>query len=431
MDQFESDLNSKPWIYAGGKQLDNMERDATNLAIVFSQLVEKSPTSTFTDNWFVLLTATGAVNRVARSISQKLSVRQWGSVKPRIVVLADLLDFEENASRAGSVIRAITEGWQRLEGKVYKQIQTLKHEPISDFDIEVLASDFESDITTLLASEGSVKSEKMICQLRSIEDLQSKQIGFKFKRNPKRESLRILDTLRGALSKLDPNDRYEINRISDTPSSRNFGIRPEEKSFGQDLLLTLRFLFDGSVSKGLWADWDICCDDHRFVDGLSELSFGLEVPNSKQDRYSAKIVDDDNSTEFLMCDGVIVSNSAFSFYLKLNQIEALGGWSILLVENIYHLQRYLGKILLKEDCRWSDADRLVHEIRIKLSQVVITYEIVPKDKSCNRRLTVFSSSDYNVFARYVSTIYDLTGMRFAYKPVLERAIKEAIRANIS
>jgi hypothetical protein len=133
--------------------------------------VEKSPTSTFTDNWFVLLTATGAVNRVARSISQKLSVRQWGSVKPRIVVLADLLDFEENASRAGSVIRAITEGWQRLEGKVYKQIQTLKHEPISDFDIEVLASDFESDITTLLASEGSVKSEKMICQLRSIFNL--------------------------------------------------------------------------------------------------------------------------------------------------------------------------------------------------------------------------------------------------------------------
>jgi hypothetical protein len=431
MDQFESDLNSKPWIYAGGKQLENMERDATNLAIVFSQQSEKSRISTFTDYWFVLLTATGAVNRVARSISQKLSVRQWGSVKPRIVVLADLLDFEENDSRAGSVIRAITEGWQRLEGKVYKQIQILKHEAISDLEIEVLASDFESDITTLLASEGSVKSEKMICQLRSIEDLQSKQVGFKFKRTPKRESLRILDTLRGALSKLDPNDKYEINRISDTPSSRNFGIRPEEKSFGQDLLLTLRFLFDGSVSKGLWADWDICCDDHRFVDGLSELSFDLEVPNSKQDRYTAKIVDDDNSHEYLMCDGVIVSNSAFSFYLKLHQIEALGGWSILLVENIYHLQKYLGKILLKEDCRWSDADSLVHEIRIKLSQVVITYEIVPKDKSCNRRLTVFSSSDYNVFARYVSTMYDLTGMRFAYKPVLERAIKEAIRANIS
>ncbi len=431
MEQFKSDLNTKPWTYAGGTQLENMERDATNLAIVFSQHIEKNGSSNFPDHWFVLLTATAAVNRVARSTSQKLSVRQWGSVKPRIVVLADLLDFEENNSRAGSIIRAITEGWQRLEGKVYKQIQSLKHEAIADPVIEALASDFESDITTLLASEGSVKSEKMICQLRSIEDLQSKQVGLKFERRPKRESLRILDTLRGAFSKLDPKDKYEINKLSDTTASRCFGIRPGEKSFGQDILLTLRFLFDGSVSKGLWADWDICCDDNRFIDGLNELSFGFDVPNSKQSLYTATIVDDNNSYEYLNCDGVIVSNSAFSFHLNLHQVESLGGWIILLVDNIYHLQKLLGKLHLKEDCRWSDADGLVHEIRIKLSQVVITYEIVPKDKSCNRRLTVFSNSDYSTFSKYVSTMYDLTGMRFAYKPVLERTIKEAIKANIS
>jgi hypothetical protein len=415
-----------------GERTENDERDAENIAIVANQYIGEQKESHL--ERYVLLTATSAIHRVTNALPPS----PWLSVSPRILAISDILDVFRKPRIAIAIARAVSESWADLEKLLYSRCnQIYDPDPDDDDRLPSIAREIQGTATQLLEREHAIRIEKASSQLPSVHWLQSVQqhknltpsLDDSAISSTHSECLRVLDALRGALSDLVLNEKaYPYVLIPNKSVHKVLSIRSDDTAFGNDEFVTVDLLKSGSKSVGIWARWSICCGDDRLVSCLNHIEKAIPLPafDVLDERLSPILLDDNTYSQISTKCGMTVSTSVCRIWFSLPWIRDNGGWGALRLADLHRQLVEYSKQRKPSNPAWEGADELIQELCIYFPKYRVFYEVVPKDDSIGRQMSFYSTFADTESSEIVSHLYDWTGMRFAFRSRLAKAIREIV-----
>lgn len=439
--ELEAVLNSDSAQRSGRYKVRQAERsqndfnDSVNLAITVEQYLNDG-ISQVPDRWCVLMSSTTAIQRASRLLCNDVCGGNWLTVNPRVVIIADLLNFVEKKTNAKHLMRSIRDGWSRIEQRLSRRHDELEdQESGENEDLSGIAAAIEDDVSRLLVAEQIVRIERITCQLPSISYLQLRQIAASSNELRSSESqndcFRVLDALRGSLASLDPGNTYEIVHLESDMENRTLGIRSGDKSFGRDWFLTMQFLSSNMLNHGFWARWEICCSDDRFASALEESKAFFPITSDNNQFREPEIVDEQMIKKTAELSGVIASNSLVGVFFPVSWVHLNGGWNRITLPVLFRSISENARQRRLSDERWLDTGELIQEITIRLGKVQIVYEVVPKNEKANRSISIYCPAVDDNCSKLIALMYDWTGMRFTHKQILERTIAQACKDFVS